>query len=87
MRAENMQPPVPDQVAMQQHVDHLFLDCMHGLVELAWTDPDDGAPRHANLFLIIRDTQPASASIHAGFGRGGVSGWVRRVGFGGGSRV
>ena len=27
---------------------------MHGLVELAWTDPDDGAPRHANLFGIDR---------------------------------
>ena len=27
---------------------------MHGLVELAWTDPDDGAPRHANLFGLDR---------------------------------
>ena len=54
MQAENMQPPVPDQVAMQRHTSHLFLDCMHGLVELAWTDPDDGAPRHANLFTIDR---------------------------------
>ena len=54
MQAENMQPPVPDQVAMQRHVEHLFLDCMHGLVELAWTDPNDGAPRHANLFGIDR---------------------------------
>ena len=54
MPAEDMQTPVPDQVAMQRHVEHLFLDCMSGLVELAWTDPDDGAPRHANLFGIDR---------------------------------
>ena len=54
MRAENTQPPVPDQEAMQQHVEHLFLDCMHGLVELAWTDPGDGAPKHAQLFGLDR---------------------------------
>ena len=54
MRAEDMQPPVPDQEAMRQHVDHLFLDSMHGLVELAWTDPGDGAPKHAQLFEIDR---------------------------------
>ena len=39
---------------MRQHVDHLFLDSMHGLVELAWTDPDDGAPKHAQLFGLDR---------------------------------
>ena len=50
MRVENTQTPVPDQAAMQQHVEHLFLDCMHGLVELAWADPGDGAPKHAQLF-------------------------------------
>ena len=54
MRAEDMQPPVPNQEAMRQHVDHLFLDSMHGLVELAWTDPGDGAPKHAQLFEIDR---------------------------------
>ena len=54
MRAKDMQPPVPNQEAMRQHVDHLFLDSMHGLVELAWTDPGDGAPKHAQLFEIDR---------------------------------
>ena len=39
---------------MQRHVEHLFIACMHGCVELAWTDPDDGAPRHANLFGLDR---------------------------------
>ena len=47
MSADNMQLPVPNQAAMQQHVEHLFLDSVHGLVELAWTDVDDGAPKHA----------------------------------------
>ena len=35
---------------MHLHVERLFLDQMTGLVELAWTDADQSAPRHAQLF-------------------------------------
>jgi hypothetical protein len=40
----------PDQVAMMAMVQHLVADQMRGLVELAWTDPLQSAPRHAQLF-------------------------------------
>ena len=49
MSADNMQLPVPNQAAMQQHVEHLFLNSMHGLVELAWTDVDAARRRMLQL--------------------------------------
>lgn len=44
----------PDQAAMTQHLEHLFdgfLDgCHGGVIELAWTDANDGKLRHAEMF-------------------------------------
>lgn len=44
----------PDQAAMGLHLNHLFdgfLDGAHdGLIELAWTDAQDGRLRHAEMF-------------------------------------
>ncbi len=44
----------PDQTAMVQHLEHLFggfLDgCHDGLIELAWTNGQDGKLKHAELF-------------------------------------
>jgi AAA domain/RepB DNA-primase from phage plasmid len=40
----------PDLAQMMAMVAHLFADQPRGLIELAWTDPNQGAPRHAQLF-------------------------------------
>jgi KaiC/GvpD/RAD55 family RecA-like ATPase len=42
----------PDPVAMAALLDHLFRDELGGLVELAWTDAQDGKLRHAQLFKV-----------------------------------
>jgi hypothetical protein len=57
----------PDQQAMLTMVSHLFADQMHGLVELAWTDPMQGAPRHAQLFSLetIDELVDRAATLNA----------------------
>lgn len=46
--AENLLIPVTKK--MLEHIQHLFGDCMTGLVELAWTDRDTGNLQHAVLY-------------------------------------
>ena len=40
----------PDPEIMDRFLSHLFGNELHGLVELAWRDPQDGKLRHAQLF-------------------------------------
>ena len=40
----------PDSAQMMIMMQHLFGDQTRGLVELAWTDPRQNSPRHAQLF-------------------------------------
>jgi hypothetical protein len=40
----------PDPEVMGRFLNHLFGNELHGLVELAWRDPQDGKLRHAQLF-------------------------------------
>jgi hypothetical protein len=42
----------PDPVAMAALLEHLFGDELEGLIELAWTDAQDGKLRHALLFKV-----------------------------------
>jgi hypothetical protein len=42
----------PDQKTMSLMLSHLFSDQMRGMIELAWTNPNEGAPRHAQLFTL-----------------------------------
>ena len=40
----------PDPEIMDRFLSHLFGNELHGLVELAWCDPQDGKLKHAQLF-------------------------------------
>ena len=55
MNESNAQPLIePDADQMLCHLEHLFggdLDgCHEGRIELAWSEGDDGSPRHAAVF-------------------------------------
>ena len=39
----------PDPEIMDHFLSHLFGNELHGLVELAWRDPQDGKLRHAQF--------------------------------------
>ena len=44
----------PDPDVMDRFLTRLFGNELHGLVELAWRDPNDGKLRHAQLFTLDR---------------------------------
>lgn len=67
----------PDLTAIQQHLDWLFGDVAgDGMVEIAWTDPESGAPSNATLF----DVADLDEAAEYAYAKNAIAGQVVYVG-------